>query len=275
RRAVACRYVLAEGSTVRFALGAYDHARALTIDPVVVFASYSGSAANNWGFTATYDPAGNLYTGGIAFDIGYPTTAGAFQTTFKALVDIAIIKFNTNVSGPAARVWATYLGGNDADFPTSLVVNSQGELLVLGTSGSDDFPVTAAAAQRRFASGVAADPFGFGAPYDAPNGTDLVITRLNATGTALRGSTYLGGSGNEGLLPLAFNTSASSPTPQLAHNYGDPFRGDILVDAADNVYVASHTTSANFPVAAGLGGAYRGGTSDGVVVKLAPALDAV
>ena len=274
RQPVPCRYALA-GSTVRFTLGRYDHDRALTIDPVVVFASYTGSAANNWGFTATYDPAGNLYSGGIAFEIGYPTTPGAFQTTFRALVNIAIIKFDTHVSGPAARVWATYLGGGSSDFPASLVVNSRGELLVLGTSGSADYPVTSNAAQRRFAGGTAADPFGYGAPYDSPNGSDLVITRLNAIGTGLVGSTYLGGSGNEGLLPLAPNTSASGAALQLAHNYGDPFRGDILVDAADNVYLASHTTSTNFPMTAGLGGTYRGGPSDGVVVKLAPGLDAV
>ena len=274
RRAVPCRYAL-NGSTVRFALGPYDHGRALTIDPVVVFASYTGSQANNWGFTATYDPAGNLYSGGIAFEVGYPTTPGAFQTTFRALVDIAIIKFDTHASGPPARVWATYLGGSSSDFPASLVVNSRGELLVLGTSGSADYPTTANAAQRRFAGGVPADPFGYGPPYDSPRGSDLVITRLNATGTGLVGSTYLGGTGNEGLLPLDPVLPAQSPAPQLAHNYGDPFRGDIFVDAADNVYLASHTTSRDFPRTGGLGGAYHGGTSDGLVAKLAPGLDAV
>ena len=273
-RPVPCRYVLTD-STVRFALGRYDHSRPLVIDPVVVFASYTGSAANNWGFTATYDPAGNLYSGGIAFEVGYPTTPGAFQTSFNALVDMAIIKFNTRVSGPPARVWATYLGGGDADFPASLVVNSRGELLVLGTSGSNDFPVTARAVQPAYAGGPPADPFGYGSPYDLPHGSDLVVTCLNATGTGLVGSTYLGGTGNDGLLPLDPVLSAQSPAPQLAHNYGDPFRGDIFVDAADNVYLASHTTSRDFPTSGGLGGTYRGGTSDGVVVKLAPGLDAV
>ena len=74
RQPVHCRYELSE-NTARFVLGRYDHARALTIDPVVVFASYTGSLANNWGFTATYDPAGNLYSGGIAFDGGLPRHA--------------------------------------------------------------------------------------------------------------------------------------------------------------------------------------------------------
>ena len=274
RQPVTCRYVLS-GRVARFALGKYDPARPLTIDPVVVFATYSGSVADNWGFTATYDAQGNLYSGGIAFGVGYPTSPGAFQTTFAAIIDIAVIKYNTSVSGPAARVWATYLGGNSADFPHSLVVNNQGELVVLGSSGSTNYPTTADAMQRSFAGGTATEPLGYGAPYNSPNGTDLVITRLNAGGTALVGSTYLGGTGNDGVLPLDVNNSPFSTAPQLPHNYGDPFRGDVLVDAADNIYIASHTTSTNFPVARGFASAYRGGSSDGVVCKLTPTLNAL
>ena len=274
RRAVPCRYALA-GPMLRFVLGRYDRSRPLTIDPVVVFATYTGSVADNWGFTAAYDLQGNLYSGGIAFGAGYPTSPGAFRTTFAGLIDIAIIKYNTGVSGPAARAWATYLGGSGADFPSSLVVNSLGQLLVLGASGSADYPTTAGALQRTYGGGTTAEPFGYSAPYSSPTGSDLVITRLAANGTALVGSTFLGGSGNDGLLPLDPAISPFATVPQLAHNYGDPFRGDILVDAADNVYIASHTTSANFPVAGGLGGAYRGGASDGVVCKLTPGLTAL
>jgi len=274
RRAVACRYVLA-GRVVHFALGAYDTARPLTIDPVVVFSTYSGSTADNWGFTATYDNFGNLYSGGIAFGPGYPTSDGAYQTTFAALIDIAIIKYNTSQNGPAARAWATYIGGNSADFPHSLVVNSLGELLVLGSSGSTDYPTTPGALQSTYGGGSSTSPLGYGAPYDSPNGSDLVITRLNATGTGPVGSTFLGGSGNDGLLPLNVNVSPFNPSPQLPHNYGDPFRGDILTDAANNVYIASHTTSSNFPVARGFNSTYRGGTSDGVVCKLSPDLTAL
>ncbi|WP_177204643.1 gliding motility-associated C-terminal domain-containing protein [Hymenobacter arizonensis] len=271
RQPVACHYVLT-GKVVRFALGAYDAARPLTIDPVVVFATYSGSTADNWGFTATYDNSGNMYAGGIAFSPGYPTTTGAFQTAFANLIDIAITKYNTGVSGPAARVWATHLGGNNADFPHSLVVNNQDELLVLGSTGSTDYPVTANALQSRFAGGFATDLFGSSAPYDAPNGSDLIITRLNASGSGLVASTYLGGSGNDGLLPLVYTNSPFGGALQLPHNYGDPFRGDIQVDAAGNVYIASHTTSTDFPLARGFNSTYRGGTSDGVVCKLAPNL---
>ena len=275
RQPVPCRYVLA-GTVLRFALGAYDKQRPLVIDPVVVFATYSGSTADNWGFTATYDDEGNLYSGGIAFGVGFPASPGAFQTTFAGLVDVALTKYSTKASGPAARVWATYIGGANVDFPHSLVVNNLGELVLLGSSGSSNYPTTTGALQRAFAGGTYATPLGFNyAPYDAPNGSDLVVTRLAANGAALVASTYLGGSGNDGLLPLDPNLTANSATPQLPHNYGDPFRGDVLVDAANNVYIASHTTSPNFPLTAGFNRTYRGGTSDGVVCKLNPTLTAM
>jgi len=273
RRPVACRYALSAGGTVRFALGDYDRALPLTIDPTVVFATYTGSTATNWGFTATYDAQGNLYSGGIAFSLGYPASPGAYQTTFAGIIDMALIKYDVTKSGPAARAWATYVGGSQGDFPHSLVTNAQGELLVLGSTGSANFPTTAGAVQRTFAGGPAADPFGDAAQSSIyqVNGSDIVVCRLSASGAALQASTYLGGSNNDGLLPLNPYTA----TPQLAHNYGDPFRGDILTDATGNVYIASSTSSTNFPVARGFQSTYRGGTSDGVVCKLNAGLTAL
>lgn len=268
QRAVPCRYVLT-GSTVTFALGAYDKTRALTIDPTVQFSTLTGSTADNWGFTATYDNAGNLYSGGIVFDTGgaFPATTGAYRTSFSSVVDMALIKYNTSVSGPAARVWATYLGGNSADFPHSLVVNERNELVVLGSTSSTNYPTTAGALQRSFGGGSSLDPFRSGrAPFDMPNGADLVVSRFSTDGAALLASTYLGGAGNDGVVRPS----------TIRANYGDAFRSDVLLDAAGNVYIASATSSPNFPgLALGFQAAYRGGNSDALVCKLAPALNAV
>ena len=257
RQAVPCAYML-EGRTVRFQLGKYDHQRPLTIDPTVIFSSYTGATADNWGFTATYDAQGNMYSGGIVFGAGYPTTLGAYRTTFGGVVDIGIIKYNTATTGPAARVWATYVGGSQADFPHSMVVSSQGELVLLGTTGSADYPTTTTAYDRTFNGG---SPLAVFSNANLPNGSDLVVTRLNSTGSALVGSTYLGGSDNDGLL------QDRTLTP-LNQNYGDTFRGDIQLDANGNIYLASNTSSGNFPVANGLGRTYQGGPSDVVVCKL-------
>ncbi|WP_022821989.1 gliding motility-associated C-terminal domain-containing protein [Hymenobacter norwichensis] len=248
RRSVSCAYVL-EGRTVRFQLGAYNQQQPLTIDPTVVFSTYTGSTNDNWGFTATYDAQGNMYSGGTVFGPGYPTTTGAYQTSFSNVIDIGIIKYNTATTGPAARVWATYLGGSQSDFPHSLVVGSQGDLFLLGTTSSLDYPTTIGAYDRTFNGGTT-----------TPNSFDLVVTRLSSNGSALAGSTYLGGAGNDGLL--------ASSTPSLIQNYGDNSRGDIQLDANDNIYIASNTASSNFPVSNGLGRTFQGGGLDAVVCKL-------
>lgn len=261
RRVVACQYVV-RGNAVSFRLGTYDHQRPLTIDPTIVFSTYTGSTADNWGFTATYDAQGNLYSGGIAFGLGYPTTTGAFQTNFGSLVDIALIKYNTATTGAAARVWATYIGGTGHEYPHSLVVNSQNELLLLGSTSSGNYPTTATAYDRTFNGGTSITPI----PSNTlGNGSDIVVTHLSANGGQLLGSTLLGGSGNDGLL----NPAAPD---RLTLNYGDAFRGDILTDAAGNVYIASCTASPDFPVANGFNGTYKGGATDAVVCKLTPDL---
>jgi len=263
---VACAFRL-RGTELGFELGQYDHGRPLVIDPVVQFASYTGSTVENWGFAATHDAAGNLYTAGVAFDPGYPTTTGAFQVSFNGSIDIAIMKFATRVSGPGARLWATYLGGSGLEFPHSLLVNSRGELLLLGSTSSANYPTTAGALSRSFQGGPSVSPYGTGSLFVMSTGADLVLTRLSASGGSLDASTYLGGSNTDGVLdPLA-------PAPRLRHNYGDAFRGDLALDPQGNVYLASVSSSADFP---GLvPGAFQGGSSDGVVACLDTSLSSV
>ncbi|RSK46182.1 DUF7948 domain-containing protein [Hymenobacter perfusus] len=256
RKMVSCRFEL-RAQTVQFVLGAYNSKLPLTIDPTVLFSSFTGSTADNWGFTATYDAQGNMYSGGVAFGVGYPTSPGAFQTSFAGAGDVAIIKYRMTTSGPAARLYATYLGGSNTDAPHSLVVNGLGELVILGTTGSGNFPVSAGAAQRTFQGGSGVNPLGGGltTPMGYSNGSDLFVTTLSADGSRLVASTYLGGTSNDGL------------NLNLVNNYGDPFRGDILTDGDNNVYLASVTQSSNFPTAQPVQ-ATRQGTSDAVVCKL-------
>ncbi len=259
RQPVACAFRLVRG-TVGFALGAYDRQRALTIDPAVVFVSYSGARVENWGYAATHDAAGNLYTAGLAFEPNYPTTTGAYQSSFAGQVDVVVVKYNPATSGAAARVWATYLGGSGLEFPHSLVVDGHGQLTLLGTTNSPDYPTTAGALGRSFRGGAALAPYGPTSAFQLATGADLVLTRLSASGGQLRASTYLGGTGTDGLL------DAAAPAPRLRHNYGDAVRGDLALDAQGNVLVASVTGSADFPGLAA--GAFRGGGSDGLVTCL-------
>jgi hypothetical protein len=82
KKIVPCVYHLESNKiTYEFPNG-YDENVTLIIDPTVVFATFTGSTADNWGFTATYDNQGNFYAGGFVSDQGYPTTTGAFQINY-------------------------------------------------------------------------------------------------------------------------------------------------------------------------------------------------
>lgn len=251
-RRIACRYDVS-GVEVRFRLGAYDPAQPLIIDPTLIFASYTGSTADNFGYTATYDAAGAMYLGGLVHSAGYPTTLGAVQTTYAGgnnttgnayACDFGIMKLTAMGN---ALLWATYLGGSNNETPHSLIVDHNGNLVIYGRTWSNNFPVT---------------PSAYDASYNG-NG-DITVSKISADGTQLLGSTYLGGTSTDGV-----NYDASPPAKGgLKYNYGDDARGEVVVDDAGDIYVASCTHSANFPVTPGVVQPALGGGQDGVVLKL-------
>ena len=228
---ISCAYHL-QGNVLSFDIGDYDPTLPLVIDPTVVFSSYSGSTADNWGYTATYDSHGNLYGGGITFGQGYPTTLGAYQVDFCGQIDVSISKFDATGS---FLHYATYIGGSLADIPHSLFVNDNDELYIFGTTGSSNFPVTATAFDTTFNGGPNTT---LSTSQNFAHGADIFVAKLSADGTQLPASTYIGGTGNDGL-----NTASV-----LRKNYADDNRGEIIVDENSNVYVVSSTSSIDFPV---------------------------
>jgi hypothetical protein len=251
---VACNYKLRNNRITFDFPDGYNKDYELVIDPVLTFSTYTGSTADNFGFTATYDNAGNLYAGGIVFNIGYPATLGAFQVNYSGQVDVGITKFTPDGT---SLIYSTYLGGVDTESPSSLVVNSANELIVLGTTGSSDFPTSVTGYDRTFNGGLAVNFPNNGTTFN--NGTDIFISKFNAAGTALTGSTFLGGTNNDGINFNSINI--------LQYNYGDQFRGEVIVDASDNIYIASSTLSNNFPTTAGSFQTIYGGAQDAVICK--------
>ena len=112
KKEIACFFVWKNATlSFKFPEG-YDKTKELVIDPELIFSSYSGSSANNFGYTATYDDYGFLYAGGTAFDIGYPTTLGAYSTSYSNVAggtDIVLSKYDTSGT---FLVYSTYLGGS-------------------------------------------------------------------------------------------------------------------------------------------------------------------
>lgn len=250
---VPCHYILNNGIvSFEFPEG-FNSTYEMVIDPVLVFSTYSGSTADNWGFTATFNKSGNLYGAGIVFGSGYPTTAGAFQTTFGGgNIDVGITKYT---SDGAAQLYATYLGGSDTDVPHSMIVDSQDQLIVYGTTGSSNFPVSVDAYDDSYNGG--SNVYSGGVSYNL--GSDIYITKFSASGDELMGSTYIGGSENDGL-NLAFD---------LAYNYGDGARGEVFIDEVNQIYVASSTQSSDFPTSGGSMSQSLSGQQDGCAFKMA------
>ncbi len=262
---VPCRFVK-KGDTVRFHFPeGYRKGSPLLIDPSVIFASYTGSTSDNWGNTATFDKDGALYAGGTVFGGGYPTTSGAYQLNFGGGssnglgCDVSISKFAPDGS---SLLYSTYLGGSKNELPHSLVVNGQNQLYVLGSTGSSDFPTDSNAAFPNFSGGSNGTAFG-AIPFG--NGTDAFISKFASDGTALLASTYMGGSGNDGL------NEASS----LNYNYGDILRGEVEVDTAGNAYLVSTTRSSDLPVSPTAMQDSLAGGQDAFVTKLSSDLSNV
>ena len=238
----------------------YELSDTLIIDPFIEFSTFSGSFANNFGFTATYDRFGFLYAGGSVFGQGYPSTLGAYDITFNSdpplgnwgVSDLGITKYDTSGT---KRIYSTYIGGRHSELPHSLIVNEQDELYIFGTTGSADYPVTVGAYDSTFGGGTIADyRNGVFVNYDV--GTDIFVTKLNLNGTKLLGSTFFGGSGNDGL------------NHDLAVNYADQMRGEVILDASEQVVVATSTHSTDLPITPGAIQSANGGGQDGVVFKM-------
>lgn len=248
---------------VKVVIGDYDPNRELIIDPVLIFSTYTGSYADNWGTTAAYDSQKNAYTAGLVFSEDYPVTIGAYDNTYNGASDIGIFKFDSTGS---QRLFATYLGGYHSDMPHSMFVNSFDELVVFGTTGSSNFPVTDNAYCRHFRGGNSMT-YGFSIiPY--PNGSDIFVSRFNSDGSELQASTFVGGSGNDGLnYRTRYVNELYSGNDSLYYNYGDGARGEIITDDLNNVYIGTTTFSTDFPIVNGIQSS-NGGRQDGIVLKL-------
>lgn len=252
----------------------YNKNYALVIDPVLVFAAQSGSTADNFGMTATFDPAGNLYSGGTVFDIGYPTTLGAYSVVFNGPAangntDVVITKYNSTGSN---LLFSTYIGGSGTEIVTSLIVDKNDNLCFYGATGSSNFPTTVGAYDNTYNGGQFISFYYNGTTFN--NGTDIYIGKFNTNGTALLACTFLGGSSNDGVNHVNHLSTLNTPfgpvqeyaTDSLQFNYGDQYRGEIQLDPSNNIYIASSTRSSDFPTVNAFDNTL-GGKQDAILAK--------
>lgn len=240
---VPCEYFMNEKGEITYIFPeGYDESKKLVIDPELIASTLSGTTGfeSNYGHSAAFDIEENIYTGCVAAGSEYPVNTGAFQQAYGGgSWDIAVSKLNPDGTD---LIWATYIGGSGTDYPHSLVTDNNMELFVYGSSSSDNYPTTGNAIQTEHADGGG---FAF----------DIVVTHLAFDGSALEGSTYLGGTGDDGE-----NT--------IDVNYGDEYRGEIIIDYDNNPIIASGSESNDFPVTANSYQSTNAGEQDAVLVKM-------
>ncbi|MYL21642.1 HYR domain-containing protein [Halobacillus litoralis] len=202
----------------------YDHQSPLIIDPGLNYSTYLGGSNFDDGTGIAVDSDGNAYLVGSTSSLNFPTTVGAFDTNFNGALDVFVTKLNSSGS---SLIYSTYLGGiTGANDGIGISVDGSGNAYITGYTSSMNFPTTPGAFDTTF-NGV----------------IDAFVTKLNASGSGLVYSTYLGGDGED-------------------YGFG------IEVDGLGNAYVTGFTSSGNFPTTPGSFNPTYSGGSDAFVTKL-------
>lgn len=180
----------------------------------VIFSTYLGGSYQDDGKSIAVDSAGNAYVTGFTTSPDFPTSTDAFQRTGGGTCsydggDSCSEAYVTKLSPGGSLIYSTYIGGSDSDFGRAVAVDSAGNAYVTGTTESSNFPVL----------GALQSSFGGGS-------RDVFLTKINATGTAILYSTYLGGTEWE---------------------FGD----GVAVDNVGGAYLSGVTISNNFPTTPG------------------------
>jgi streptogramin lyase len=261
-------YVLVGKDQIGIRVAAYDAGRPLVIDPVLSYSTYLGGTALDFGYSIAVDSAGNAYV------TGSTTIAGH---------DIVVAKLN---AAGSALVYLAFVGGSSDDEGTGIALDSAGNAYVTGYTKSPDFPT-------------------LNAPQPTLHGLqDAFVVKLNAAGSDLVYSTYLGGTASDFGSSIAVDTAGSayvtgytqSPDFPMVNALQPTFPGTtafvaklnaagsalvystylggggdrgngIAVDSAGNAYVTGSTQSPDFPTVNALQPTLAGG-SDAFVAKL-------
>jgi hypothetical protein len=210
----------------------------LTGSASLVYSTHLGGEGQDSGNGIAVDIYGNAYISGNTTSSHFPVSANAFQQTNNQpgcyssgnnnkCNTAFVAKLNPNFVGGSGLIYSSYLGGdvgNDGgnsdvgDYGYGIAVDSLGNAYIGGTTNSSDFPTTSGAFQKSTSCGLIGSPAGTG-----------FVTKVNAGGSALIYSTFLG------------------PT---ANDCGAGGVGGITLDSSANVYVVGSTRSTTFPVTA-------------------------
>jgi hypothetical protein len=166
-------FLAGDDGLLSFTIGEYDQTRRLLIDATLAYSSFLGGTGAELGSSIAVDMHGNAYVVGPTTSPDFPTTSGAYDTSYSGNSDGFVAKFSRDGS---ALVYSTFLGGSERDDADSVAVDLRGNAYVRGITQSPDFPTTPGAFDRTFNGGF-----------------DAYVAKLSPDGSTLGYSTFLGG----------------------------------------------------------------------------------
>ncbi|MGE0529049.1 MAG: SBBP repeat-containing protein, partial [Bdellovibrionales bacterium] len=228
--AIRSRYTMAFGTQqVLITFTGYDPSKEIIVDPVLDASTYFGGRADESGRAIGTDASGNVYIAGWTDSDNLPTTSNAYQPNKERNTDAYIAKFNSNLT---ARLFATYLGGDEDDLANGLAIDSSGNVYVTGETRSHG-------ANNRTAFPETNGSFSTG----NQSNRDVFVSKISSGGTQLLYSGVIG-----------------------ANN--DDIGYALVLDSSNNAYITGQTSSTNFPTTTGVYQAARAGSTDAFVLKI-------
>ena len=173
--------------TYGFALGHYDRARELVIDPVLNLKQFIGGSSQDIAYAIAHDANGFLYVAGTTYSSDFPTAGAAAGNTPPGRQDLFIAKINPNADRSSQIVYAGFIGGSANDVFGAMTVDASGRVYLTGNTASSDFPMVNA--RQTSLSGT----------------TDAFVMQLDVFETPIY-SSYLGGSGNDAAYGIALDS---------------------------------------------------------------------
>ena len=213
RRAVQTAFVLRPDRSVQFQVGKYDRHRELVIDPVLSFSTYLAGNSADYPTAVTVDPAGNVYVTGYTFSLDFPI-AHALESSTAGSPSAFVSKLD---SSGHTLLYSTYLGGSSRNYGHAIALDSSGDVIVAGTSSSNDFPHLGSVPSLTCGG----------------NNDCFFLVSLKPNGSAFNYAGLIGGI--EG-------------TDVVSGGSGS---GALAVDLSGNAYLASVTDDANFQITPG------------------------
>lgn len=266
-----------------FTLGSYNTKVTLIIDPIWLgFSTFIGGD-RAYGYAIATDSIGNTYVTGSTFSNSFPTV-NAYNNTYGGLGDVFVLELNATGNG---LIYATFVGGSNADQGNGIAVDSNGNAYVTGSTSSTNFPM------------VNAYNSNFGGVLDA------FVLKLSATGNSLIYSTYIGGSLDDSGNGIALDSNGNayvtgdsySTNFPMVNAYNSTYGGSddviffelspsgnsilfstyiggsssdsgnaISLDSSGGIYITGTTWSSNFPMLNAYNNTY-GGNRDAFVCK--------